>query len=307
MSSAVPTPPRKPRPPSRPDVGRGAVSTRLLGAVVAATLILVAASTLDGGSGEQAAARDDGATAVDSSAANDPGRPVGRRAPAPPPAPAASSRAPDASRPRATSRPRASTRPGASAAASPSAPRVRRFVVARVVDGDTVELVGGQDVRIVGVDTPERGDCGYDEATAAMERLVLGRRVRLTVSDEDRDRYGRLLRYVDVGAVDAGLRQIQAGLAVARYDSRDGYGRHPREARYVATDRRVPDRTCRRPRSLVGQPRTSRPTQGCAAGYSPCLPVAPDLDCADVRGAVRVTGDDEYGLDRDGDGLGCDS
>jgi hypothetical protein len=29
--------------------------------------------------------------------------------------------------------------------------------------------------------------------------------------------------------MDAVLRQIRAGLAVARYDSRDGYSHHPRE------------------------------------------------------------------------------
>jgi len=49
---------------------------------------------------------------------------------------------------------------------------------------------------------------------------------------------------------------------------------------------------------------------GCAAGYSPCLPAAGDLDCGDIstsKKPVRVTGRDPYGLDRDGDGVGCDS
>ena len=32
-----------------------------------------------------------------------------------------------------------------------------------------------------------------------------------------------------------------------------------------------------------------------------------DLDCADVGHSVRVTGDDPHGLDRDGDGWGCES
>jgi len=43
----------------------------------------------------------------------------------------------------------------------------------------------------------------------------------------------------------------------------------------------------------------------CAAGYDPCLPVAVDLDCPQIRTLVTVTGEDQYGLDRDGDGLGC--
>ena len=49
---------------------------------------------------------------------------------------------------------------------------------------------------------------------------------------------------------------------------------------------------------------------GCAVGYTPCLPVTGDLDCADVRrlgrAPVRVTGADRYRLDGDGDGRGCD-
>lgn len=46
-------------------------------------------------------------------------------------------------------------------------------------------------------------------------------------------------------------------------------------------------------------------TGECAAGYEPCLPVTADLDCAQIRQQVTVTGSDPYGLDRDGDGLGC--
>ena len=46
-----------------------------------------------------------------------------------------------------------------------------------------------------------------------------------------------------------------------------------------------------------------------------CVPIASDVDCAGgsgdgpayVQGPVRVVGTDIYGLDRDGDGTGCDS
>lgn len=50
-----------------------------------------------------------------------------------------------------------------------------------------------------------------------------------------------------------------------------------------------------------------KPVPSCMSGYSPCLPVTTDLNCSDVSGPVTVTGDDPYGLDRDGDGVGCDS
>jgi hypothetical protein len=54
----------------------------------------------------------------------------------------------------------------------------------------------------------------------------------------------------------------------------------------------------------------------CDPNYSgACVPIASDVDCAGgsgngpayVQGPVRVVGTDIYGLDADGDGIGCDS
>ncbi len=48
--------------------------------------------------------------------------------------------------------------------------------------------------------------------------------------------------------------------------------------------------------------------QSCDPNYLPCIPPPPpDLDCGDLRIGVRVIGDDPHGLDRDGDGVGCES
>jgi micrococcal nuclease len=97
--------------------------------------------------------------------------------------------------------------------------------VVKVVDGDTIHVAlrdGREKVRYIGVDTPEtqhpaKGvECYGPAASAYNRRLVAGRRVRLVVDVERRDRYGRLLAYV-VRAGD-GL-QVNAQLA------RDGYAR----------------------------------------------------------------------------------
>lgn len=183
------------------------------------------------------------------------------------------------------------------------------FLVTRVVDGDTLELGNGETVRLVGIDTPEVGECGFERSAARLGELVLGEQVRLGTSDEDRDRYDRLLRYVDVGRTDAGLTLIEEGLAVARYDSRDGYGFHPREPRYIAADRDSRP-VCANPQPFVPQ-QPEQPEQpqggGCAPGYSPCVPpYPPDVNCADVGGPISVTGSDPHGLDRDGDGIACE-
>lgn len=85
----------------------------------------------------------------------------------------------------------------------------RRFVVLRVLDGDTIDLAvadGEQRysrVRLWGVDAPELGPDGQpsqpwaEEATAMTDRLVAGQAVVLDLEPHRlRDRFGRLLAYV---------------------------------------------------------------------------------------------------------------
>ena len=137
------------------------------------------------------------------------------------------------------------TVPVAPATAHPVVPKPQTAVVASVLDGDTVRLETGQDVRLVGIDAPDHGDCGFEVAQARLARLVEGRTVKLVAPIENKDQYGRLLRYVQVGKKDTGLKMIRAGLAVARYDSRDGYSKHPREKLYHRVDDATPDAACR--------------------------------------------------------------
>lgn len=118
----------------------------------------------------------------------------------------------------------------------------RTVRVVEVVDGDTLVIGSGQHVRLIGIDTPERDTCGYQQASDALRTLVGGHKVTLVNprSVQDEDRYGRLLRYVDRQGKDAGLDLLRVGLAVAKYDSRDGYDPHPRESKYHRADRGVP-------------------------------------------------------------------
>ncbi len=94
--------------------------------------------------------------------------------------------------------------------------------VVRVLDGDTieVELAGERErVRYIGIDTPEMGDERPEiralafEARRANARLVEGRRVRLELDVEKRDRYGRLLAYVWVGDTLVNEALVRAGHA----------------------------------------------------------------------------------------------
>ena len=75
------------------------------------------------------------------------------------------------------------------------------YLVKRIIDGDTFEIeVNGenQSVRLVGIDTPEKNKCFFEQAKNKAEELLLRQQVKL-VNDsiaEDKDQYGRLLRYV---------------------------------------------------------------------------------------------------------------
>lgn len=87
--------------------------------------------------------------------------------------------------------------------------------VTRIIDGDTID-VDGERVRILGIDTPEEGECYADKATAALAAMVDGRQVTLVAdaSQGDVDKYGRLLRYVeDADGTDAGLMLVAQGYA----------------------------------------------------------------------------------------------
>lgn len=77
--------------------------------------------------------------------------------------------------------------------------------VIRVIDGDTIEIEGGQKVRYIGMDTPETVDpgksvqCFGKEASTRNKELVEGKEISLEKDVSEIDKYGRLLRYVWIG------------------------------------------------------------------------------------------------------------
>jgi len=100
-------------------------------------------------------------------------------------------------------------------------------VVARVIDGDTIELVGGERVRLVQIDTPEKRDeCYGDQASALTERLIpAGTHVRIEQDPklDQVDRYGRTLAYVWKGDEDVNVTLVRDGApGVWFFDGRRG-------------------------------------------------------------------------------------
>jgi len=54
-------------------------------------------------------------------------------------------------------------------------------VATYIVDGDTFDVAMGERVRLADVDTPERGQVGYSEASYFLGQLIYGERVYLDV------------------------------------------------------------------------------------------------------------------------------
>lgn len=103
----------------------------------------------------------------------------------------------------------------------PEEERVAATVTA-VTDGDTATMVIAgveTEVRLLGINAPERDECWGPEAGSALTDLVLGREVLLSSGEEDLDSFGRALRFVfvdDGTGVDlVNARLVAEGNAVA--------------------------------------------------------------------------------------------
>ena len=129
--------------------------------------------------------------------------------------------------------------------------------------------------------------------------------VRVALRSRDRDACSRrIVRQRFRGDVKVAPRGDS--WAIVRFRIRKTGGGTPRQSRSACRRRRPA------PRRAPSPP--SRPPRDCQ-GYSPCLPPGPDVDCGGgsgngpryVSGPVSVRGSDPYDLDRDNDGVGCDS
>ncbi len=74
--------------------------------------------------------------------------------------------------------------------------------VVKVIDGDTIDIENDVRIRLLGIDTPERGECYFKEAKIFTEELLEGKDIHIEKDISGSDRYDRLLRYVYVPSDD---------------------------------------------------------------------------------------------------------
>ncbi|MDO8622813.1 MAG: thermonuclease family protein [archaeon] len=84
--------------------------------------------------------------------------------------------------------------------------------VLRVVDGDTIKIEN-ETVRLLGINTPEKGEKYYQEAKDFLEVLILNKTIQLESGKENRDKYYRKLRYIFVDGKNINLELVKNGFA----------------------------------------------------------------------------------------------
>jgi len=113
------------------------------------------------------------------------------------------------------------------------------WTLSSVIDGNTIEVEYEgelEQVRLLRIDTPERGEPGFNKATDALKKILVGYDVVLDFEKpgkEARDRYERLLCYVFVdtgkGWIHVNVEMVMQGHS--RFWTKYGEGRYAEEFR----------------------------------------------------------------------------
>ncbi len=111
--------------------------------------------------------------------------------------------------------------------------------VIRVIDGDTFELENGKIVRLLGINAPEKGQKCFEEARERLKELVEGKIVRLEKDIQNKDKYGRFLRYVFVNKTFVNLLLVKEGYAFTYLINSNKYKNELLEAEKYARENKI--------------------------------------------------------------------
>lgn len=210
------------------------------------------------------------------------------------------------------------------------------YSIIKVVDGDTltIDREGTREtIRLIGIDTPETVDprqmveCFADEASAKARELLTGERVRVELdpSQDERDKYDRLLAYV----------YRDDGLFINQHLIEEGYGheytyflpyKYQEEFQAAENNARENERGLWAPgicEEAKTAPAPAPKTQSTPAPKSEPVPSTSGYSCsanvyncgdfsshAEAQSVYEMCGgvnNDIHRLDRDKDGLACES
>ena len=177
--------------------------------------------------------------------------------------------------------------------------------VTKIVDGDTFVINSGETVRLIGIDSPEKGDCFSGESTNALSSLILGKDINLAKDVSEVDRYQRLLRYVWVDELFVNEMLIKDGFATAKdYPPDSKYKDLFKQQETEAINNNLGLWTCTVEANNVSSNNTNRSVSTSGG----------DKDCKDFKTHDEAQNffidaglGDPHKLDGDGDGQACES
>ena len=105
------------------------------------------------------------------------------------------------------------------------------YIVSSVVDGDTLNIEEER-IRLAGINSPEIGQCYAQEAKEKLQELTLSQEVLLEKELENKDKYGRLLRYVYTNVTSISHYLVHYGYATV-YDKYNATTRYYKELKLL--------------------------------------------------------------------------
>ena len=171
--------------------------------------------------------------------------------------------------------------------------------VTGIVDGDTIS-VDGKSIRFALASTPEiNTPMGVAAKQFILQTCPLGSQV--TVDEDDgqtQGSYGRMIGVVYCNGVNLNQAVIEQGYGHLSFVNCE-------DSEYAG---KTWSGCGSSQQTTSSKSQYSYTSSNCDPNYSgECVPISSrDLDCADVGKNIKVTGSDPHGLDRDGDGIGCE-
>jgi len=195
------------------------------------------------------------------------------------------------------------------------------FKVIKVIDGDTIKLENGEVVRYIGIDAPETVhpskpvQCFGEESSNKNKELVEGKMVRLEKDITDRDKYGRLLRYVWIGDLFVNDYLVRQGYAyVCTYPPDVKYSKQFVQAQQEARKNNrglwvacLGQKTIEKKPSLPTEPTLPKGEIICSHNVYNCSDFSTQAEAQSVFEYCGGVANDIHRLDADKDGLACES
>ena len=95
--------------------------------------------------------------------------------------------------------------------------------VDRIIDGDTI-VSNKTSIRLLGINSPEKGELYYNEAKEFLEEWILNETVDLEFGKEKYDKYQRTLAYLYINRENINLKLVEKGFANFYFPSgKDNY------------------------------------------------------------------------------------